>query len=625
MKKIFTYILLVLSITGVSQNTKTKSDSVVKKKIYSWGLNDNYADTTNIKIDTLPNLFQIYNPAYRNRTSVTFLGNTGQANISNNFFDNNRSSFLFLDNFMPYLYSPSNTQYYNTKRHFTNFTYFTNLFNKKKYEQVVQVVHTQNINKDFNTGVRFNVISAYGQYIYQQTRDYSVNVFSSYIINRYSSYMSLNFNKFKINENGGIVSDADVTDSLLRPDNINVQMTTAKSTFTNRNIQLVQRINFGNKDSIAINDSTNSYNYHNSLIYVFNYDYYKKLYSDDNPSFYNINYFDTLATLDSTGLEIVSNYIQFRKDEKNIFNTGAFVQFSNDIKSYHSYSSTDELNYNYITAGLFNTTNKSINWNLNGKYFIDGYYKDDYTFKGEINKYFYNKNDSSGKEYSCLSLYGKYYNQSPDLFEKKYFSNHIKWENNFTKLNGYLIQLNYSYPKYYINAGVYFTSINNYIYYDSIALPSQSSSNLMIFSPYISKTFVFGNWHFVNTAFYQNINNTDILRLPEIAVYHSTYYQFYLVKNVLLTNIGVDVYYNTQYYGYSYMPATNAFYTQNAKTVGNYPYLNFYINCKVQTFRFYFKVEHINYKLIKPNIFTVVNYPMNPILFKFGLSWSFYD
>ena len=627
MKKIIIYIFLILSEVCIAGNFIEGTDSTAKFRIHSWTLSENYGDLLNVKIDTTSDLFQIYNPAYKNRISIAFLGNVGQASISNNFFQNNLSSFLFLSNFEPYIYNSSNTQYYNTRKHFTNFSYFSSLFNKKKYEQVVNVIHTQNINKNFNAGFRFNVISSVGQYIYQQTRNYSVNGFSSYIIDRYSAHLSLNFNKIKLNENGGITSDADVTDSLLKPDNILVNMESAKSTFTNRNIQLVQKLNFGNKDSIQSNDTTKTknYNYHNSIIYVFNYNYYKKIYSDDNPDFYRNIYFDSTETLDSTGLRIISNSIQLRKDEKNILNTGAYVQFSNDIKKYHSYNSTNILNYNFLSAGLFNNINKYWTWNLSGKYYIDGYYKEDYTIKGEINKKFYNKKDSAENDYSCISFNAKVYSQTPDYFENIYFSNHFSWINDFDKITGYNLQLNYSYPKYNFNIGINYSNIEKYIYYDTSAVPVQNNSDLTVLMPYLNKNFRLGNWHFINTAFYQNINNKQVLRMPELAFYHSTYCEFNLFKKVLLTQIGIDVYYNTQYYGYCYMPATSVFYVQDNKKIGNYPYFNFYLNFKLKTCLIFLKVEHFNQKLIKSKYFTVEKYPMNPVTFKFGLSWNFYD
>ena len=88
---------------------------------------------------------------------------------------------------------------------------------------------------------------------------------------------------------------------------------------------------------------------------------------------------------------------------------------------------------------------------------------------------------------------------------------------------------------------------------------------------------------------------------------------------------GFDLYYQTRWYGYAYMPATGRFYVQREKRLGNYPFMDAYLNVKIQRLRFFFKLQHFSSKLFGPDYFTVVDYPMNQLFFKIGFSWTFYD
>jgi len=73
------------------------------------------------------------------------------------------------------------------------------------------------------------------------------------------------------------------------------------------------------------------------------------------------------------------------------------------------------------------------------------------------------------------------------------------------------------------------------------------------------------------------------------------------------------------------MPATGLFYNQVEKKLGNYPYLDLFLNLKLKRTRFFLKLEHVHSGLLNANYFGALHYPMNARMFKFGLSWTFYD
>ncbi len=66
-----------------------------------------------------------------------------------------------------------------------------------------------------------------------------------------------------------------------------------------------------------------------------------------------------------------------------------------------------------------------------------------------------------------------------------------------------------------------------------------------------------------------------------------------------------------------------AFCNQHDKLIGNYPFMNAYINMKLSKARFYVMFSHVNQGLTGKNYFSMPDYPMNPRRFQMGVSVDF--
>jgi hypothetical protein len=134
--------------------------------------------------------------------------------------------------------------------------------------------------------------------------------------------------------------------------------------------------------------------------------------------------------------------------------------------------------------------------------------------------------------------------------------------------------------------------------------------------------------HLENRIVYQMTSDKKALPLPDIALMSNFYFKAVAFK-VLTIQLGAKLLYHTSYYAPSYMPATGQFYNQTSTRIGNYPYLNAYINFYLKKVRFYVQVYNLLSGLAdqKENFtyFSMPNYPTDPLSFRFGLSWSFYD
>jgi hypothetical protein len=106
---------------------------------------------------------------------------------------------------------------------------------------------------------------------------------------------------------------------------------------------------------------------------------------------------------------------------------------------------------------------------------------------------------------------------------------------------------------------------------------------------------------------------------------NTSYYENAFFKGVLKFQLGFDFYINSAYYADAWMPATGLFYRQNISKVGEYPFLDGFLNWKIKRTRFFIKYTNALAGIAGYNYFTTYGYPMNPGSLKFGLSWTFYD
>lgn len=115
----------------------------------------------------------------------------------------------------------------------------------------------------------------------------------------------------------------------------------------------------------------------------------------------------------------------------------------------------------------------------------------------------------------------------------------------------------------------------------------------------------------------------SIIPLPELSVYSNMYLLFRIAK-VLHVQLGVDCRYYTKYKSEAFQPATLTFHTQDEIEVGNYPFMNAYINMKLKQTRFFVMMSHVNQGIFGGNnYFSLPHYPLNPSMFQMGLSIDF--
>ena len=116
------------------------------------------------------------------------------------------------------------------------------------------------------------------------------------------------------------------------------------------------------------------------------------------------------------------------------------------------------------------------------------------------------------------------------------------------------------------------------------------------------------------------------MRVPHFASKNSLYTDIALFKRALTLQVGADVRYNTAFYADSYSPEAGAFYHQNDVKVGNFPWIDFFVNLQLKRAVIYAKVGHLNSIWESyPDYFILPHYPGNKLGLYYGLIWKFFD
>ena len=274
----------------------------------------------------------------------------------------------------------------------------------------------------------------------------------------------------------------------------------------------------------------------------------------------------------------------------------------------------------YVGGGIFRETGKFWTWNFSGKIYLLGRNVGQTEIKGVISKPFRIFGDSL----AALSIHGNLGNRVADPFQEEFYSNHFRWNNNLKMEQRMVAGGEFDIPKRKLKMGANYALINNYIYNDYDAIPSQTGKELLVISAYADKDFSFRNLHFRPRILWQKASDETYIHLPIFSTFVSTYYQF-LWSKVMHAQIGFDVRYNTLYYADAYSPATGLFYLQNEKKYGNYPYIDAYANLRLKRTTVFFKMMNLGTQYLDGEYFTVPHYPMPRSTFRFGITWVFYD
>lgn len=632
--RIGTFLLTVLTMffTGTlwaQQYDSTFYPADSNAVLYFHNQLDIYSPLKLTPADTSLYGFERYDPLNRKYFFNASLGNVGLAYKLLNFTFPTVQGFDYgIHAFDVYLFNNRDIKYFVNPRPYTEVAYTTGA----KKEQLFSVVHDQRVFRRLTIGLNFNLINSLGSYQRQKSDNHQLAAKIHYFTEdlRYGIIANYTHSKVKVRENGGILHDS-IYEQNLEPTRsiIPIHLQNAQNLLRESGVYLQQYFQLSRKEKSFFSDSTKQKRIRlrfGRIAHSFNYKRYSQVYTDLTP---DINYYpavhvDSAQTYDSVFYQVMENSLSWsNSDYLNRIRPQPFVVLFG-IK-YQIASVNDTLlkstYQNLIPYGTLEIRPfPSLEIKADGSYILSGdVYKGDFTFRGAAVLDILKKKPYKTGFHFTFDLD----NHAAPYFYRHYFSNHFWWDNNMSKvktrkISAFVTQRN-------LTLGVDIFRIKDYIYISTDTLPAQFNEPVEIYKFYLYQQFHIGKFDINGRFIFQQVSNKTIIRLPAFMAYFTATFNLQMFKGALKTHSGFDVYYNTKYYAEAYMPAIRSFYLQDAKKIGNFFYIDFFIDFNVKRARFFLKLQNLLSVFGYSHYYAVPHYPLQDMALKFGVSWRFHD
>ena len=635
MKKYFLFFGLFF-LTGLlfaqspTKASPEKASPVKIKFVKAWHIDEQFAIPDTVPLDTARLNFQENNIIERFSADNSYNANYGSPIQSKLYMKRPQGTdFIFEDAYKPYLMDVPAALFYDANFPYTNLTYLTGGPAVSKEEQV-KFLYTGSPSKKTNFGLNLDFLSSKGRYANQAAKRFSGSIFGRYSGKHYSAYGLAAVNNHYNHENGGLSNL-----ELLNNPNVDVQtkdMPTfirGYSAFRKNTFFYNHNYSIGINREVKVTEDSTAYEYIpvTRFGHMIKFEEMKKRYYEPTleRKFYE-NTFDSINnTNDTAAVRTLTNLVSINLAEEfnRLMRFGLTGYVENEVQQFTFFKDSllQKTTKSNIRVGgiLAKSQGTNLGYSILGDIYLIGYRLGEFRLEGKAEGSF-----KIGKEDVMLAAGAFIRNEEPSFFIQNYYSNHFRWENNFTKMYKTHVEGTFSLPKRKTKLHVGVENLTNLIYFNENALPLQHDGNVQVLSADLKQDVSYGVFTLENNVIYQVSSNQDVLPLPMLTLYHNFYYHDKWFVD-LYPQFGVSVRYHTNYFAPSYMPATGQFYNQKTNEIGNYPVLSVYANFHLKKSRFFFEYNNLGRYFLQGWGYHMPNYPINPPMFKMGLSWNFYN
>ena len=630
------------------------NDSIRALRNFQWTVVRNTNKVNVAPIDTTLALWRLDYPHQHKRLGNNSVGGLGQASQEVNYFERNTSrDFAFARPYEAYAYSLDNVPFYNMKHPYIWMTYLES--GQKRYrEEHFEITASQNINPSTSFSVNYKARGAKGKYDRSRVKNQNVAATFAHTGKRYSVHAAFMHNHIDQQESGGVVGEWAITDTVFEmPSGVPMRLAAAEANNLYRNTSFFVKQSFGiplkrmTERDFSMADLSAVY-----IGHLFEYNSWSKVYTDkyatytderyernENGTFkshtdtyYKDWFLNPENTRDSLAERIITNrlFVQVQPWNRNGVVGTIDGGVGLDLHTYSQFALTDYLSGKYervnktawfAYAGIDGKIRKYVDWGASFKLYPSGYRGGDFDLRAHAAFTAFIK----GKPFTLSGEFSQS-SSSAGYWMDHWLSNHYMWQNDFGKENETRFNVAFTVPDHGIELGFWQSVVTDKIYYGADCKPAQHSGAVSLTSIYAQKNFTIKGLHLDHRVLVQLTSNREVVPVPLVSAFLSYYYEFWVKRDVLRVQIGLDGRFNTSYYAQGYNPALSVFYNQNEVKIGNYPYVDAFVSAKWKRMRILFKYQHLNKGLFgNGEAFQVARYPLNPGMFKLGISWAFYD
>ena len=642
----------------------TVVERTVSKDYFQWVINTKTGLPVIILPDTLHHSFQNVHLTEGMFGTYSHLGNMGSPRLSRLYFERIQpEDFIFDAPYDFWIKNPEQFRFTDAKSPHTSIDYYKG-GNKRTGEERIKGYFTANFNKKVGIGFNMDYQLGRGRYNNQATSMFDARFYAYYRGDLYNLYATVNKDEIKVTENGGIQDYR----YIINPE----AMAEGKKQYSPEDIPFRLYDNWNNikrsqamlNHSLTIRTTTYRTDSIGDTVYTFqrNIEFGKVAHTFEigrlqrRYIFYQVpDGFYTHSFLRNDSIDKMNNFYVTNTLSLSLLEGStkwALAGLSGFARyEYKNYSMPDTLangteymrRYNEgnfsIGAQLEKAQGENLTFRAEIESIILGSNIGDFTLSGDMKlKYPIRGKEASIGAYALMSA-----KESP-FFYANHHSTFAWWDKNFdkefrTRIGGYInientgtrFQLDVENVSGYIylknDAGAY---INK----DSVTQPSysitaaQHSGSIQILSATLQQNFKLGPIHWDNHITYQLSGNKDIIPLPELNIFTDLYFKFVYYKRLHM-EVGANALFFTKYNAPDYCPAVGMYHLQNesfTREVGGYPLMTAYVNCYIRGARFYIMYYHANdNQMSNRDSFIVPGYPANPIMLKWGFSWTLFD
>ncbi len=631
-------------------------DSVRGRQNIQWTVDPYVNDVHISSIDTLQQDFQIQYPFMKQGVGSAYLGNLGAPSYYLSYFDRQESQdHSFADPWNVYIRTMDNTPFYNVKLPFTQFNYAW-AGQKTKQEEDFSAIHAQNYSPQTGFNVNYKSFGTKGIYAWQATRDKTLSLAFSHTGKRYTVHAGYIYNSIYNRENGGMVDDDDIilyiNENEGLSQNIPMHMSDPKNWIKNNSYFLTQSygvplrrmtehdFTMADRPAVFIGHTLQYNRWVRKYQDTYNGTVYQEKQAGQSTGaalpYYEDWYVSPTETSDSLFEGKLTNrvFVQLQPWDRSgvvgVIDAGVGV----DMLSYYQFTDGEYLtgpskahreNSYYVYAGANGNIKRYFDWAGDFRIHPFGYRSGDV----EINASASASVPVKGRPLSVSANF-RFSSLEPSYWEQNFSSNHYRWSNSFAKENETRFDVTLRVPHLGFEASGYQSVLGNKVYYDEYLFPAQAADVVSVTGLYLREDVRIriksSSLNLNHRVMLQWSTDQKVVPVPLASAFLSYYYEFNVVKNVLRLQIGVDGRYNTKYYARGYNPGTAQFYNQREKQLGDYIWMDVFVNAKWKRMRILLKMQHLNDDMFGTrNYFSVLHYPMNQRIFKIGISWNFYD
>jgi len=577
-----------------------------------------------IKKDTcLDNFHNVEKYYHNNNFGGMRTGNNGHSFKAFNYFKQSQNpKFIFLQPVQKYTTQTNQIVFFDTRKPFAKFQFISG---PQDFEDVT-AVFTANPSPFTNVGLAYRSIKSNGNFTHSESKIKDFNFWQSYTKKRYQNHLSFTHNKYSFHEFGGIASDSAYRFDNQRIPNLEVMLKNAETTMTHQALSFAHEYRLGKMQLDTIFTETDtaiqishqgSFSIYQELGLIRNF----RIYSDIPSDFYSNIYRDSATTFDSISLNTLSHTagLQYFHKKDSIPNWRVFVGINNEFSKYHITTGDEMIENHNVRASISSMNKKKLQGSANTEYGISGRTKGDILFNGELALF----TDSTGN--SGMFLNSTVSNLETNYFYETFASNHFQWDNQFEKSFTLRTELAFMMKHYYLKIYLNHALLNNAIYIAENGTPAQYTQTLNVANAGLSKTFYLGKFGIKGDIAFQYIDNTDIIKLPELMAFTGAFFENRIFNNNMLLRLGIDARFFSDYESYTYIPATGFFAIQNQQKIESVPLIDAFLSFKVKRFRAFLRYSNVGQSVLNLRGYSLLSYPDRVGGLHFGFSWEFYD